>query len=37
MKYVYSNGFFRFRWRNSFLPKRVEGCRCYPRPSRGRD
>lgn len=29
MKYVYSNGFFRFRWRNSFLPKRVEGCRCY--------
>lgn len=27
MKYVYSNSFFRFRWCNSFLPKRVEGCR----------
>lgn len=29
MKYVYSNSFFRFRWRNSFLPKRVEGCCRY--------
>lgn len=37
VKYVYPNGFFRFRWRNSFLPKRLEGCRSYPRPSRRRN